>query len=67
MSRDWTFVPEYIQEGVGDWLKHYDKKMKSKRGFYASQSKKDMESLLHEAASIMKNIASEISYMESDQ
>lgn len=66
MSRDWTFVPDYIQESVNDWLAHYNKKMKSKRGFYESQSKKDMESWLHEAASIMKNLASEVRYMEED-
>lgn len=66
MSRDWTFVPDYIQEGVNEWLKHYNHKMKSKRGFYASQSKKEMESWLHEAAHIMKNLASEVRYMEDD-
>ena len=65
MSRDWTFVPEYIQEDIAGWLDHYNHKMKSKRGFYASQSKKDMESLLHEAASVMKNLASEVRYMEN--
>ena len=66
MSRDWTFVPDYIQEDLTDWLNHYNHKMKSKRGFYASQSKKDMESLLHEAASIMKDLASEVRYMDED-
>ena len=66
MSRDWTFIPDYIQENVSEWLKHYDKKMKSKRGFYESQSKKDMEAWLHEATHIMKDIASEVKYMESD-
>lgn len=66
MSRDWTFVPDYIQEGIKEWLDHYNHKMKSKRGFYESQSKKDMEGWLHEAAHIMKNLASEISYMEDE-
>lgn len=66
MSRDWTFVPDYIQEGVNDWLDHYNHKMKSKRGFYASQSKKEMEAWLHEAAHIMKSLAAEVRYMEQD-
>jgi len=65
MSRDWTFIPDYIQENVNEWLKHYNKKMKSKQGFYECQSKKDMEAWLHEAASIMKDIASEVKYMEN--
>lgn len=66
MSRDWTFVPDYIQEGIKEWLDHYNHKMKSKRGFYESQSKRDMEGWLHEAAGIMNSLASEIRYMEDE-
>jgi len=66
MSRDLTFIPDYIQEGAVEFLKYYNKKKKSKRGFYESQSKKDMESWLHEAAHIMQNLVAEAKYWEND-
>jgi len=66
MSRDWTFVPDYIQEDIKNFLDYYNHKMKSKRGFYESQSKRDMEGWLHEAANIMKSLAAEVRYMEND-
>ena len=64
MSSDLTFIPDYIKENAEDWLQDYDKKSKSKRGFYASMTKKDMEARLHDAANLLKNLLAEAKQSE---
>lgn len=59
MSRDLTFIPDYIEEEAKEWLADYNKKAKSKRGFYAALTKKEMEARLHEAANMLNNLLAE--------
>lgn len=64
MSSDLTFIPDYIKENAEYWLQDYDKKSKSKRGFYASMTKKDMEARLHDAANLLKDLLAEAKQSE---
>lgn len=59
MSSDLTFIPDYIEENAKEWLQDYDKKSKSKRGFYAAMTKKDMEARLHDVAQLLKDLLAE--------
>lgn len=59
MSADLTFIPEWIQERMEEFVEFHDKKKRSKRGYYASMSKKDMEGWLNEAHSLMRELLAE--------